>query len=264
MTSSVKDDKSVTFFQENGYQVLRSVIPKNVYQSTWNFLNDKIEESLLNKAEELGIRDWKSFCSTLPKMNDDWYDDLQPESKHLIAGHFPLDVRLSAKLIEIACVTKLQNVLRSALCSEKLFMHMPPTARFVIPNNKWASVPPHQDISYNKHMEGFLTCWVPLVEINEKCGGVTIFPSTGKQKEIPVKKDGFWMSSINTENLKSVHYSMNPGDILLLNTQILHQSRSNISNTVRISIDYRFFGHNGKSSKHFLDLDTKDVHLIKD
>lgn len=264
MSSSDIDDNSVTFFKENGYQVIRSVIPKNVYKSTWNFLNDKIEESLLNKAEELGIQDLKSFCSTLPKMNDDWYDDLQPESKHLIAGHFPLDVRLSAKLFEIADVTNLQNILKSALCTEKLFMHMPPTARFVIPNNKWSSVPAHQDISYNKHMKNFITCWVPLVEINEECGGVTIFPSTGKQKEITVKKDGFWINPINTENFKNVHYSMNPGDVLLLNSQIFHQSRPNISNTVRISIDYRFFGHNGKSSKHFLDLDTKNVQLIKE
>ena len=57
---------------------------------------------------------------------------------------------------------------------------------------------------------------------------------------------------------------MNPRDILLLNTQTVHQSRPNISNTVITSIDYRFFGLNGKSSKHFLDLDTKNIQLIKE
>ena len=66
------------------------------------------------------------------------------------------------------------------------------------------------------------------------------------------------------KKLKKVHYSMNPRDILLLNTQTVHQSRPNISNTVITSIDYRFFGLNGKSSKHFLDLDTKNIQLIKE
>lgn len=52
---------------------------------------------------------------------------------------------------------------------------------------------------------------------------------------------------------------MKPGDILLLNPNVLHASRPNTSERIRISIDFRFFGKNGNSSKHHLNLNTNEL-----
>ena len=54
-------------------------------------------------------------------------------------------------------------------------MHMPPTARFILPGNSAAAVPPHQDVSYNHHLTDFITAWVPFHPIDEESGGVAVF-----------------------------------------------------------------------------------------
>lgn len=140
-------------------------------------------------------------------------------------------------------------------------MHMPPTARFVLPGNTQAAVPPHQDISYNRHMSNFVTVWVPLIEITEKCGGVIVFPGNNVEEVSQTGNTGssFWQDAVPTNEMESVHCLMKEGSILALNKYTIHKSATNLSHDIRISIDFRFFGKGDSSAKHFLDLKTLKV-----
>ena len=135
-------------------------------------------------------------------------------------------------------------------------MHMPPTARYILPGNVHAGVPPHQDISYNKHMSNFVTIWVPLVDIDDECGGVTMYEGSGQASEYSVEQESsdFWQQGVPTEGFRSVHCAMKAGSVLALNKWVIHGSTANRSSNIRTSIDFRFFGASDRSSKHYLDI----------
>jgi hypothetical protein len=257
--SSPTDDFDPTFFWENGFQIIRSVIPREITGPIFKFLHNSVENSLDSINEELNEAGLNSLIDNLQFFRKLNFDDFSPKCQHILSGHFPLDVRLSDKLIAIARCKSLQNILRKVLDSQELFLHMPPAARFILPNNTKAGVPVHQDASYNKHMSNFITCWTPLVETDEKCGGVEVFWGSGNLGEIEVEQTDFWLEGLPKDEYETYYENMKPGDILLLNPNVLHASRPNTSERIRISIDFRFFGKNGNSSKHHLNLNTNEL-----
>lgn len=174
------------------------------------------------------------------------------------SGHFDLDTRLDPRLWAIPRLPRLQALLREVLDSHTLFLHMPPAARFVLPGNLEAGVPPHQDLSYNRHLSDFITVWVPLVDIDDACGGVAVYPGSAAPCEIAVPRDpqGHWLRGVSTHGYESLHCKLRMGDVLLLSKWIIHASMPNHSPRTRLSIDYRFFGEQDRSTKHHLDLQT--------
>ena len=120
-------------------------------------------------------------------LKDPAANGLDYDTRVLMTGHFPRELRFSKIFWEIPRTHALQDILKAALGTDRLRMHMPPMARFILPSNSEAGVPPHQDASYNDHMGGFVTVWIPLVEIDEECGGVTIYESRG-DGVIPITK----------------------------------------------------------------------------
>jgi ectoine hydroxylase-related dioxygenase (phytanoyl-CoA dioxygenase family) len=73
-------------------------------------------------------------------------------------------------------------------------------------------------------------------------------------------QNGVWIEGVPVEGLKPVNcVPMVPGDVLIFNPYVVHGSMPNVSDKIRYSIDCRFFGSDGKSSKHYLDLATWSV-----
>jgi ectoine hydroxylase-related dioxygenase (phytanoyl-CoA dioxygenase family) len=184
--------------------------------------------------------------------------DLPDLVKMTMLGHFPLPVRLSERLWPIPRDAGLRAVLRDALGGDELYMHMPPTARFVLPGNDRAGVPAHQDISYNHHLPEFFTVWVPLVEIDEACGGMSVFEGSQNGPEMLSEyTHDQWLKPVTTAGFKRrVCAPMSPGDIIIFNKWIIHESMLNRSTRSRLSVDHRFFGPGGVSRKHALDMQT--------
>lgn len=174
------------------------------------------------------------------------------------SGHFDLNTRLDPRLWAIPRLPALQALLREVLDSGALFLHLPPAARFVLPGNLEAGVPPHQDLSYNRHLSDFVTVWVPLVDIDDACGGVAVYPGSAAPCEIAVPRDpqGHWLRGVSTQGYEALHCKLRVGDVLLLSKWIIHSSMPNHSSRTRLSIDYRFFGEQDSSTKHHLDLQS--------
>jgi hypothetical protein len=145
-------------------------------------------------------------------------------------GQIPADLRLSPCMLSALLVLGRMKVVSALLQSDRVFAHMPPMARYVMPGRE-AIWPLHADTDYNSHIRGeFLTVWVPLVPIDDACGGLRI---NGK----PVAP-------------------MAPGDAVIMGMDCLHESMANRSDRARLSCDFRFFGSNASSSKHYMDCET--------
>ena len=250
-------------FHADGYQVFKNVIPQDVIISCRNFLSNKIVETLGPAKAEINCcsdNDLIEYIKRISDGNDELsLEQLSKATRDALTGHFSLDIRLSPILLDVAYSDGLLNILRNIFDSHNIYMHMPPTSRYVLPGNIYAGVPPHQDISYNKHLSDFVTIWVPFVDIDDECGGVTIFQGSGCAREFIVEQSAtkFWLDGVPTDGFKAFKCNMKPGDILALNKFIIHGSSPNNSNRTRISTDFRFFGVGANSSKHYLDMVSK-------
>lgn len=251
----------VNFFLEEGHQVFTNVVDLDAISDVLAFLQDeqRVSEKMIRAALEIPEEaDFNTVIADLIAKGN--FQQFDHEMQQLFAGHFALKSRLSQRLWAIPQQPKVRAILEAVLQDNHLFMHMPPAARWVLPGYRHSAVPAHQDISYNKHISDFVTLWVPFVNIDDECGGVAIYKGSGKSLEIPTKvSDRFWLNSVTTNGFQRIHHSMNPGDILLLNKWIIHESMPNRSQRVRYSIDYRCFCSRGQSSKHYLDLQTLQI-----
>lgn len=245
-------------FARDGYQIVRGVLSPETIASVRGFLEESLAEafaimapwSIRQDDPDNGRKIAHILASAAP-------GTLADDVKKTMLGHFPLATRLSERLWAVARETRLQAILREVLGSERLFMHMPPAARFVLPHNTGAMVPAHHDVSYNEHMAEFVTVWVPFVEIDEACGGMTMFEGSQNATERHDEKSELWLKRVPTTGYRPrVCGPLSPGDVIVFNKWIIHESRPNVSTRTRLSIDYRFFPGRVVSGKHALDMQS--------
>lgn len=255
-------ETDASLFADNGYQVVQGILDNAVVSETRAFLEGEIGKALDVLRPTGPHSDVADIVDTIDGIVDSANpDSLDPEIRAAVSGLFCLRTRLSEKLWAISRQPQLRKLLCTALSTSRLFMHMPPVARFVLPNNRHPGVPPHQDISYNRHMSDFVTVWVPLVPIDDRCGGVSVFKGSANSDEIIELFDGgLWQEPVPTVGYQKIDcVPILPGDILMMNKRIVHASMPNKSDRTRLSIDFRFFGENARSTKHYLDMQNWEV-----
>jgi len=241
----------------NGYIILRNILAKETTDAISSFLTTELNRSV-GLLTEFGLPDDLVQCGReIPALFQSKSEHLTFEQKQLLTGHFPLQTRLAEALWAIPRDVGLRGVLHQALEAPNLYMHMPPTARFVLPGNTSAGVPAHQDSAYNQHMPDFLTVWAPLVDVDKDCGGVTVFRGSHQAGDVSVEqRSGIWYGGISTDGFEPFDcVPMSAGDILIMTPRMVHASMTNQSDKPRLSVDLRFFGI-GQSGKHFLDMQT--------
>lgn len=251
----------MTFFREQGYQVLRGLIDPAVVGEVREFLESELSASVRMIRRALDVDETVDVATVARQaVENGRFRELDFETQQLLSGHFALNTRLSNRLWPISRQPGVRAVLAAVFQDDRLFMHMPPAARWVLPGYGQSGVPAHQDVSYNQHMSDFVTLWIPLVQTDDECGGVAVFAGSHEARERPTEKsDRFWLASVGTDGCPRVHEPMAPGDALLLNRWIVHESMPNRSTRMRLSIDYRFFCGKNHSTKHHLDLQTMEV-----
>jgi len=252
----------LSHFHADGYQIVGGILPENRISGIRSLLESEMDEVLLRLSRHGINGSLGDIVAAIDRcVSETPAAEMEFEFSTLLSGHFPLQVRLSEVLWSVPLSDQVQELARAALRSRRIYLHMPSVARFVFPRNSHAAVPAHQDISYNEHMSDFITMWVPLVPIDDDCGGVAVYEQT-KDTEIMLRDAvrELWLPAIETQGLKRVRCSpMNPGDVLIFGPRLIHESVANVSNRVRLSVEYRFFGEGTASTKHFLDLQTGRV-----
>ncbi len=102
----------------------------------------------------------------------------------------------------------------------------------------------HQDGIYNFGID-FVTCWVPLMDIDEDVGGLAVAPGSHKGSLYPpdVFKDpntrvGIPAGAIPDAAWRRPNYKA--GDLLMFHSMTAHAGIPNTSNKLRLSMDIRF------------------------
>lgn len=253
--------RAVEDFRRNGYLIVRGMLDTSDLADVRRFLESRVAREVASAREEIGCRNPADFVSHIGKLAASSGEGLSKGTRDTLSGHFSLETRLSQELWRVPRSSRLRILLQEVLGGERLCMHMPPTARFVLPGNLYAGVPAHQDVSYNHHMSDFVTLWVPFVNIDAQCGGVRVFKESHTSGEFldTVEKEKFWLKSVPSDGFEAESCEMQVGDVLLLSKWILHQSMPNLSDRIRISTDFRFFPESEHSTKHFLDMQSWKV-----
>lgn len=203
-----------------------------------------------------------NWCAQV--LRDSGETSLSDTEISMLRGQFPVDVRMNPAVIDVAEEIFDSDLLRSLFGLNFRYLHMPPMARFVLPGNGGAGVPPHFDWQYNTHMSDFANVWVPAVPITDECGGVTVWElsdeetSQTENTSVHDTSSGIvreWHDAIETEGLVSQDcVPMDPGDVLVFGTQVIHGSMANTSSRTRISMEFRWLPEGGHSTRPVLDL----------
>lgn len=247
-------------FVTHGYVVVRDVLDRSITARLHDHLQSNVDVALAILRESFPFADHKDLNRKVDAVYDDGSLASYPFAlQQIMSGHFDLKTRLSAELLALLDSHDLMGLLEDALEAQGLRLHMPPVARFVLPDNRHAGVPAHQDRLYNSHMGRFVTVWVPLVPIDDLCGGVLVHHGRTDEERVTSPKDRFWFPGLPEQECRKVHCKIGPGDVILLSDMIVHESMPNRSDRIRLSIDYRFFGSHTESTKHFLDVATRTV-----
>jgi hypothetical protein len=117
----------------------------------------------------------------------------------------------------------------------------PPLSSAVIPETFATR---HQDGIYNYGID-FVTCWVPLMDIDDEIGGLAVAPGSHKGPLYPLDasgrpdpKAGILSGTIPDAAWRRPDYKV--GDLLMFHSMTAHAGLPNRSNMMRLSMDIRF------------------------
>ena len=121
-----------------------------------------------------------------------------------------------------------------------------------LPNAEYRLKPPSssvpKDMFAGRHQDGisnpgytFLTCWIPIAEIDESIGGLAIAPGAHKKGNHHNLDDPLMLipDGAITEEEWARPDVYRPGDVLMFGPMTPHSGLSNQSDTFRLSIDIR-------------------------
>ncbi len=230
-----------------GYIIERDIVSKTLISEAKTFLEAQIADQL------------KALHEIPDTIHPDTYSD---SHRKLLTGHFPPEIRLDSKIISVVTCKRLTNYIKAITGWEALNIHLPPMARFILPNNSEAKVPAHQDLTYNKHLKEFITVWLPLVDIDTECGGVACSHDPSELiEDVGLSDNKVWFDTIESQDMEFHEcVPMTMGDALIFSPTTIHKSMNNISNRIRLSLDLRYFPAHHRSPKHFLSIEDGVVH----
>ena len=194
-----------------GFKIFRNVVPEELIVEAYEFLHH-------NAQQQIKIHSFlNSQSNETNNSNTLASHDLNEDAKKLLSGHFPPKVRLSEPILNVVKSKNIHNIVEKVTNWRNLNAHMPPMARFVAPNNLNAKVPMHQDLKYNQHLDDFVTVWLPLVEIDEKCGGLRIGNDPQEMLETNGhEENNFWFKGVTAKSQSLFDcVPMSPGDALV-------------------------------------------------
>jgi hypothetical protein len=105
---------------------------------------------------------------------------------------------------------------------------------------------PHQDGFHNRGL-GFQVAWIPLMEIDEACGGLAVAEGWHRRGFIHDQTDAphyrVTASPVPEDDWRRADYA--PGDLLLFDIMTPHSGLANRSDRFRLSVDLRVLPASG-------------------
>lgn len=227
MSNSIKQS-----FDENGFVLLRGALDVGIF--------DKLKARLLKLAEDYSGRRFEAIDS--PDFIDFVCGDREAE-RNLYDT-----VRRYPELQELGCDARIAGPVKQALGRDIALLEKIPL-RIDCPMVMREMAVWHQDYFYVKGSESTVTAWAPLLDTSFKEGCLLVMPGTHKlgviehDQNVLAKK--YYPTGIFDNPVKYVE--MKAGDLLLFNSLLLHSSGSNIGNSIRFSVQWRYTPSNEPS-----------------
>jgi ectoine hydroxylase-related dioxygenase (phytanoyl-CoA dioxygenase family) len=240
LNSKPLSEADIKFFHEEGYLVVRDLIPVNDLQPVIDEITSEIDWRAKKLVEEGALsRPYAEhgFETRLAKISQEtdkvalaiWNGILHgPAIFHLISH---------PRLVDLA----------EQLCGPEVIASSVYRLRPKIPNYGYGAVPWHQDSSYfepycDKAL--VLTAWLPLVNATKENGCMYVIP---KSHRLPVVTHNLHASGkyleISEDNLPEGEWICCPvpkGGVLLVTNRTVHGSFLNTTDGVRWSMDLRY------------------------
>lgn len=228
-------------WRDDGYLLLREVIDKPVIDGMCAVFAAVVDRMLAQLKDEGVI--------------DELGEDLPLETRFAKvagahAGKFGRSWRnaiRSPELYDLHLAPKLVDVMTQLIDGEVLG-HPVWNARPKMPSQQLTVVPWHQDSSYfgeGSDKSQIITVWIPLVEATKANGCLQVMPGSHKLGLLTHHQEDregkFLEVSQAVDPDKAVTCEMQPGDALIFDNLMLHQSLANVTDVVRWSVDIRYY-----------------------
>lgn len=181
---------------------------------------------------------------------------LPKDLRHYLTGEFDLETRLDARIVSLLGAARVRKFLTRLLGTERYVIHYPPMTRFKVADAPGNMLPPHQDGPYSAHLSGFITVWVPLVDIDSEVGGLIMYNGSHRHGVVEHEACGSWAFGTKEKPIHypTTHVEMKAGDALLFSSVTIHASAPQRSATrQRYSIDFRVIRNPKDTLKSYFD-----------
>ncbi|QKE65034.1 phytanoyl-CoA dioxygenase family protein [Aquipseudomonas campi] len=218
-------------FQEQGYLYLQNLLPRQKIQATLDDIFSVCRNQGWFASDSTSVQADRPLVPPALEGEAEFfhvYDQVQRlESFHTLA-HQP----------EILAVMRL-------LLDESAFPHPLSICRLMFPNNPETTTPPHQDFPNNQGTTELYACWIPLSDCPIRLGGLAFMPGSHKNGLLPLE---FSLGAGNRQATLPDEIKERPwvtgdyqqGDVLIFHSLMLHRSLDNLSEHMRLSVDYRY------------------------
>jgi ectoine hydroxylase-related dioxygenase (phytanoyl-CoA dioxygenase family) len=129
------------------------------------------------------------------------------------------------------------------LIGGRVQVHTRKICRIKYPHDEYDIVCPHQDYFYIRGAEDTYSAWLPLGDIDLSVGGLAVAPGSHRFGFLDHRKpEDSRFSGVSPEDADRVWHRSDyaPGDVIIFHSLTLHRGLPNISNRVRLSVDYRY------------------------
>ena len=246
--------KDINKYNENGFLIIKNYINHDLLDSLKETLFTMFSHNLKNSVN---IDRLEQLINKLE--NED----------HNKVYNIQKAISSSTELITLLSSLKMGELYSDLYGSDKKKVHLTLfQAPVQFPNDDRFDFKGHQEGgSYGGH-PNILTCWFPILgPVNKIDGSMTLIPKShndGLRESSHIKKaSGLndWIINLSkNEEKEAVIIEINPGDIVLFDSNLIHKSVANVGSKIRVTGIVRAL--DVTKGDQILPLNTENLHFI--
>ena len=228
-------NSEVLFYKKNGYFLYKGFFdPAKAEEirkeSQMIFIHQMINNGIINRHD---ISEDEFEIGIVKLFNDNFeiYANCGKQCQHLINLHrLSLDKKLIQKLTEFG--------LQKPVVSTRpvLYFNKAKLAK----SEEFYKVPPHQDWRSMQGSINSMVVWLPLCNIPENLGALTVIPGSHKFGLLDSTENA-WFRQIAKQDLSDfISVEVEPGDALFFSSFLVHSSGNNVLDKIRWSCHFRY------------------------
>lgn len=112
--------------------------------------------------------------------------------------------------------------------------------RVALPGDLAHTTPAHQDFTYVGGSEHLWIAWIPLGPCPLEVGPIAVWPGSHRDGPRPHDDQDGRPGIVDLQGARWVSADLEAGDVILMNTLVVHRALPNASGVLRLSVDFRF------------------------